>query len=225
MNVELYNLIMTNGPGTLLLIVTLFCGKNLIEYFFKESIELKKSELAQNLDNHKKQLSGESKFFQHELDTRLSEFNIRYFKLHNDRGEIIEKLYAKLVKLNTSMEILTHPMKTHSNTQDFEEYENELIINAEESYNSLNDFYQIKKIFFQEDTTKVIDKILDVFKTAYFNYNDYGFYVKGTAVEDGEIIESRKKMKDAYLSVKNEIPKVKKNLEDEFRELLGVEKT
>lgn len=219
---ELYNLLTTAGPSVIFLFAILFFGKNLIEYFFKESIELKKSELLQNIENHKKELNAESKLFQNELDTRLNLFNIKYSKLHNDRGEIIKKLYAKLVKLNSSMEILVTPLKSIDDTKTFDEHEKVLITNAAESYSSFFEFYQINKIFFQEDIAKVIDEILDVFKKAYFNYNDYGFFLKVKHIDDSEIIKSRRKMRDAYSSVKNDIPKVKKKLEDEFRELLGV---
>jgi hypothetical protein len=222
MNIDLYNLFLTDGIRVLFILAFLFFGKNLIEYFFKQTIELKKSELTQNLENHKTLIDQENLIFKHKLDTNLNESNIQYSKLHADRGEIIKKFYAKLVKLNSSMEVLTHPMKTHSIIQSFDEYETDLRKRASKSYNSLNDFYQKNKIFFQPDTTKVIDKILNVFKTAYIDYNDYSEMVKGRIVEDGEIIKSRKKMKDAYISVKNEIPEVKKKLEDEFRELLGV---
>jgi len=156
-----------------------------------------------------------------EFKSTLSVLQSKQTSLHNKRLEIIEELYSKLVELNNSMAILTNPLK--QTNKDFEEYEKELTENASSSYNSFNSFYQKNKIYFNENTNKIIDEILNGFHTAFWDYNQFNFY-KNTGVTDREeIIKSRKKMMDSYKSVKDEIPKVRKKLEEEFRKLLSVE--
>ena len=39
---KLINILLSSGPPALLVLVGLVWGKNLIEYFFKETIEIKK---------------------------------------------------------------------------------------------------------------------------------------------------------------------------------------
>ena len=110
---EIYHLIEVNGPGVLIILAILLFGKKLIEYFFDQTIELKKTELNQKLEEYKLSLEQESKEFQHELDTKLQEFNIQFSKLHNDRAIVVKDLYLKMVELQSSMEDFTrgiHPV-------------------------------------------------------------------------------------------------------------------
>ena len=100
---DIYDLLMTNGPGVLIIFAILLFGKKAIEYFFDETIELKKAELNQNFQNYKKELELENRNFQHELDTKLNEFNIQFSKLHVDRAEVIKELYHKLIELQSAM--------------------------------------------------------------------------------------------------------------------------
>mgnify|MGYP003419320231 FL=1 len=91
--VDIYSLIQTNGPNAFFLLAVLVFSKKLIVYFFDETIELKKAELNQDLENHKKELEQQNKDFQHSLDLKLNEFNIRFSKLHQDRAEVIKEMY------------------------------------------------------------------------------------------------------------------------------------
>lgn len=158
-----------------------------------------------------------------EFKSTLSIIQTKQTSLHQKRLEIIENLYAKLVELNNSMAILTHPMKQISNRQNFKENEKGLTEKASSSYNAFNDFYQKNKIYFNENTNDIIDEILNGFHQAFWDCNQFNFYQE-TGIQDTEhIIEARKKMRESYISVKDEIPKVRKKLEDEFRNMLNVE--
>jgi hypothetical protein len=95
--------------------------------------------------------------------------------------------------------------------------------NASSSYKSFNSFYQKNKIYFKENTNEIIDEILSGFNTAFWDYNELNFYKQSGITNQDEIKESRNKMRNSYISVKDEIPKVRKKLEDEFRKLLAVE--
>tara|TARA_B100000787_G_scaffold72483_1_gene53326 strand:+ start:253 stop:828 length:576 start_codon:yes stop_codon:yes gene_type:complete len=156
-----------------------------------------------------------------EFKSTLALLQSKQTSLHNKRLEIIEELYNKLVELNSAMAILTSPLKQTSG--DFKEYEKKLTENASTSYNSFNSFYQKNKIYFKENTNEIIDEILNSFHTAFWDYNQFNFYKEAGVTNTDDIIKSREKMRDSYTSVKDEIPKVRKKLEDEFRKLLGVE--
>lgn len=155
-----------------------------------------------------------------EYKNTLSIIQSKQTSLHNKRSKIVEELYSKLVDLNNSMFILTNPVK--QTEKDFKEYEAELTENASKSYNSLNIFFQKNRIYFNEKTCAIMDEILNEFHQAYWDYHEHKFY-EGTGVTDREtIVDARKKMMDSYKAVKDEIPKIRKNLEEDFRSLLEV---
>ncbi len=156
-----------------------------------------------------------------EFKSTLSIIQSKQTSLHNKRLKIIEELYEKLVNLNSSMAILTSPLK--QTTKDFKEYEKELIEKASLSYNEFNAFYQKNKIYFNENINQIIDEILGGFHKAFWDYQQFNFYKETGVTEKEHIIDARQKMTDAYKSVQNEIPKVRKKLEDDFRKLLNVD--
>ena len=90
------------------------------------------------------------------------------------------------------MAILTNPLKQTSREKSFEDYEKELTNNASISYNDFNDFYQKNKIYFNENTNKIIDEIQDKFQQAFWDYNQYNFY-KAHGVDEKEYIIEREK--------------------------------
>lgn len=156
-----------------------------------------------------------------EYKSTLSIIQSKQTSLHTERLKIVEELYEKLVDLNSSMFVLTNPVK--QSEKNFKEYEAELTENASKSYNALNTFFQKKRIYFNEKTCAIMDEMLNAFHQAYWDYHEHKFY-EGTGVTDREtIVEARKKMMDSYKSVKDEIPKIRKNLEEDFRRLLDVE--
>lgn len=156
-----------------------------------------------------------------EFKSTLSVIQSKQTSLHNKRLKIIEELYEKLVDLNSTMAVLTSPLK--QTTKDFKEYEKELTEKASSSFNDFNSFYQKNKIYFNENTNQIIDEILNGFHKAFWDYHQFNFYKDTGVTEREHIIEARQKMTDAYKSVQNEIPKVRKKLEDEFRKLLNVD--
>ena len=156
-----------------------------------------------------------------EFKSTLSVLQSKQTSLHNKRLEIIEELYSKLWELNNSMSILTNPLKQAN--KNFEEYEKNLIENASSSFNSFNIFYLKNKIYFKENTNQIIDDILKGFQSAFWDYNEFNFYKEAGVTDRDQLVKSRQKMIDSYKSVKDEIPKAQKKLEDEFRKLLSVE--
>lgn len=84
--------LISSGVPAIVIIAGLYFGKNLIEHFFNETIELKKKELEQ-----------ENKNFQHQLDAKLQEFNVKFSSLHTERAQVIKELYQKMLKLQSSL--------------------------------------------------------------------------------------------------------------------------
>jgi hypothetical protein len=213
----------------LLLIVIGFYGKKLFEYFFSESIELKKAELNQELEIHKFNLKSESdkhklivdkemEVFKGSLSKMAFEHQTKYQQLHTDRAETIKKLFVLLNDLETKMESLMRPFQ-HSNEKPYEEKYKE----SSESANTFVTFYQTNEILFSKTTCELFEKINSSFLTA---WKDFTFSrQQSSRVSSEEFKETIDKEFNAYYEIlKKEIPKLKSKLKDEFRKLLGVEK-
>jgi hypothetical protein len=213
----------------LLLIVIGFFGKKLFEYFFSKSIELKKSELNQELEIHKFNLKSESdkhkliidkdmEIFKGNLSKMAFEHQTKYQQLHADRVETIKKLFVLLNDLETKMESLMRPLQ-HFGEKPYEEKYKE----SSESANTFVTFYETNEILFSTTTCELFEKINSNFLTAWKDFTFSKQY--SSRISPEKFKETIDKELNAYSkTLKMEIPKLKNELKDEFRELLGVEK-
>ncbi|HBS85467.1 MAG: hypothetical protein A2W91_16805 [Bacteroidetes bacterium GWF2_38_335] len=209
----------TAGIPVFLIIVVGFFGKKLIEYFFHETIEIKKKQLE--YENNKLQLEIDKKLesYKKELDLIKMGFQIQYSKLHEKRSEVIENLYKKLVNLHNLVLEQMAPIKLV--IENLEKENLERAKNLDYSYNDFFKYYQETKIYFKPETCIILDKIRLLYFNNIWDYNEYYFLKKGNTPES-IIQEYREKSKKASDFVRTEVPKVIEQLEFEFRQLLGV---
>ena len=157
-----------------------------------------------------------------EYRNTLSLLQSKETTLHAKRLQIIESLYAKLVDLEFSMLTLTSPVK-FSPLGEYDKYEATLVSTANETFQSFHIFFEKNKIYFSETTCQLLHEIRDAFYKALVNYNQHKLY-KEIEVDDKELIkEAYKNLINSYNSVKDEIPKLRKELESEFRKILIVQ--
>lgn len=221
----------TTGPQIILVIILGFSGKKIIEYFFAETVEIKKIELEQNLENHKQNIEQENRNLQLDLDKNLEtykhrmeilrlEFQVQFAGLHAKRSEIIVELYKKLAELNSSMLNMTARM--HGVIDDAEKEEQERITKANKAFMEFNSYYIPNRIFFSEELVDKLDKVNSFVWDKVWDFS----YIK-TQLKDKEIDRDNWKvfstqLKDLSIEVHNKIPTALKDLENEFRKLLGV---
>ena len=218
--VELVELIKYSGPSVLLIGVGLVWGKNLIEYFFKESIELKKFELNHDFEKFKSDIDQQNRNFQHSLDTRLNEFNIKYSKLHEERAEVIKELYVRLIELQTAM--LDYTRRGQS-VRDGEEIKDARLQRVNKALFDYNSFYIPRKIFFSSEITNKLNNLAQEYWDKGW---DYSFII--TQLKNGNYPadihkEYYEKIKTINTTVQNDFSKLIEELENEFRKLLGVD--
>ncbi len=231
---EWINILKTLGFTTagqiLLLIVIGFWGKKMIEYFFGESIELKKKELEQGLQLHKQRLEQENNILKLDIDKNLEayrnkleilklEYQVQFSKLHEKRSEVIESVYQKLVRLNIAMLNLTAFVKPI--IQNAEKEEQERLIEANEAFFDFQKYYSETKIYFQPDTCSILDRLKKYFWDSAWDYTEIS-RMKSFGAAGPDLKESYKKASEAGKFVREEIPKVLELLENDFRRLLGV---
>lgn len=214
---ELLEYIKYSGPSTLLLLVGLVWGKSLIKYFFDETIELKKNELNLDFEKYKSEIEQQNKNFQHSLDTRLNEFNIRFSELHQERAKIIKELYYKLIELHSAMYDFTR--RAHLIYEDAEKESKQRIDRFNKAWHDFNGFFLPNKIFFSKT---LADKI----NTLSMTYRNTGIdfaYSKEDLKEREFYKESFEKIKKISNEVETSFGELIEDIGDEFRRILGVE--
>lgn len=213
----------------LLLIVIGFFGKKLFEYFFSEFLELKKTELNQELENHKQKLDSETNIHKLALEKDLEKFKgelhklsfehqTKYLQLHTDRAETIKKLFGLLYDLESKMESLMRPFQAAG-----EKPINAKFQEAADAANEFVRFYKSNEILFNSKTCELFEKINNSFLNAWTNFR-MSRELGQTESPDlsQQLIE--KEMDAYYKTLLTKIPELKEELKDDFRNLLGVEK-
>ena len=218
---DLLQLIITTGPSTLLIIVGLVWGKKIIDYYYASTIELRKTKLNQDFESFKKELEIENKKLQNQLDTKLSDFNIRFSKLHQERAEVIKTVYLKLIELQSAMFSFTRTIQPI-----IEDAETEREQRLERINRALQDFinyYFPNRLFFSPELAKKIEHL----KNEYYEKGwDFAFFDKQfheAKLQHNTFLEYHEKSKEISKSVKDEFPKLIEEVENEFRKILGVE--
>ena len=218
---KLIELLISSGPPALIVFVSIVWGKNLIEYFFKETIEIKKNELVQNLENYKKEIEQENKNFQHQLDAKLQEFNIKFSSLHSERAKVIKELYTKLIELQSSM--FTYTRRAHIVIDDGKKEKQDRIDRVNLALKEFSNYYFPNKIFFNSSLTLKIDALInDYYKTGW-DFTDVVYYMENKFdLEREEIKSNFEKMNELSSKVEKDFPILIEELSEEFKEILGV---
>lgn len=217
---ELLKLLLYSGPSVLILLILIFFGKNAIEYLFAETVEIKKKELAQNLEVHKSILEKENKNFQHSLDTKLNEFNVRFSKLHEERAIVIKELYERLVKLHSATVALTRQIQPIFDDAETEEKQRLLSVNS--TLNEFQKYYLVNKIYFDKELADRLDKISNEYWKKNWDYaTNMRMLREGQHTSEfyKKMIEDSRKITEA---VDKDFTKSLEELENEFRKILGV---
>lgn len=150
-------------------------------------------------------------FIKYILDLAFKKETIIFSKLHDRRAEVIEELYSKLVDLVPKAE-------KYSMTWDRKKDKNVFI----DAALIFVDFSQKKRIFFEEITCKILDEIDS-------KYMDFLKHMKELSRENkGEFSEENNKKRDYLMDevkkiIRSRIPLLKKELEREFRKMLGIQ--
>jgi uncharacterized membrane-anchored protein YhcB (DUF1043 family) len=207
---KLIESLISSGVPAIVIIAGLYFGKNLIEHFFNETIELKKKELEQ-----------ENKNFQHQLDAKLQEFNIKFSNLHSERAEVIKNLYMKLIELQSSM--FTYTRRAHIIIDDGKKEKQERTDRVNLALKEFSNYYFPNKIFFNSSITLKIDSLINDYYKIGWDFTDVLYYIENKFDLEREDIKSNfEKMKELSIKVEKDFPILIDELAEEFKEILGV---
>jgi hypothetical protein len=205
----LIQLITSAAVSTALAAALLWLSRLWISERLKSAI---KSEYDQKLETHKAQLKAQSDIEIERLRSQLSiaatEHEVRFFRLHEKRGEVIAETYKLLQDLHQRLANYVSIIE-FSNDPPREERRG----NAVSSHKLFIDFYAKNTIFLPKTTAKMLDSINSQCVDA---FNEFALN-----------IDKQEEAKDStqwlriFQRVKGEIRIAMDQLEDEFRRLLG----
>ncbi len=217
-------------PSVALVIVAFgFIAKRFFEFLISKRIEVKKSELEQEVESFKQQLQQENDKHKLELDKNLEEYRshleilrlqnqIMFSQLHEKRGEVLESLYKKLITFDSLLYQLTIPLKVG---KDYEKEQEERRISTSEAFDDFNKYYNENRIYFGKITCDLLDKLRGDFKKHLNDYTEKDF-LKSLGAERDELVQAFKKAALVWEKVQHDIPPALRSLEDDFRRILGV---
>lgn len=182
-------------------------GTTVIGWVAKDTIN---KYFEKELSKYQEEIDKELKRHQAELDKEKHQFS----QLHNERAKITAELYSKFVEFEEDMRSLTSPMEYPDDPS-----KDEQLKTAAESGNEFINFYMKNKIYFPSEICETIEELNEEMQSI---YNKFGIYRPfearpGDPHDTGEWHDAWKSVTD------DEIPELKEELEDHFRDLLGVD--
>lgn len=191
-----------------------YLTKRIIEQLLNKDLEKFKTNLVSQNQIAKVKFDKEMESYKSELNLISSRQSLLYSK----RSEIIIELYQKLVELHNSMLDMTARIRmvTGKNQETIQKEEFDRINKTGDLGNGFFKFYQINKIYFTTDICKLIEIIQNKLKESHSDYSFKNIWgLPHSEMTHEKAIRANEKVKD-------EIPKLMENLENEFRKSIGV---
>jgi uncharacterized membrane-anchored protein YhcB (DUF1043 family) len=162
------------------------------------------------LNKYQAEIDKELSRYQAELDKEKLQFS----QLHNKRAKITAELYEKFVIFEEDMRSLTDPIE-HEDSPPKDEKRRK----AAESGNEFRNFYMKNKIYFPSEMCETIEDVDEEMHSIYTEFGILKPYQSrpGDPQDPNQWLDSWKRLTE------EDIPELKEELENHFRELLGVE--
>lgn len=152
-----------------------------------------------------------------QYQTELEKEKIRFDDLHTKRGEVVGELYTKMVDFEEDMRSLVKPFQGAGEIP-----QDDKIKQAADSGEAFRSFYNRNRVYLPPDVCDTSEELLDEFKDVFDDFAIYRVHEQGTSAFDpSERMEVW--VEDWEKIDEDSIPELKQELEDHFRELLGVE--
>ncbi len=141
------------------------------------------------------------------LQIATSEHSVRYEHIYNKRAEIIAELYSLIVDTEMTFNRYISPWQIGEIDPIAQRQA------AGDAGNAMQDFYQHKRIFFEESLAIQIDKLMDTFRETWHKFH---------ASHRNKDYTDTKLWNEAWNNLQVPIRTNKKKLEEEFRSILGI---
>jgi hypothetical protein len=174
--------------------------------------------LSKDLENFKLILQKESQQELMRLQSSLQliqlEHQVRFTKLHENRAGIIAEIYSMLVKLHRTASIFVRMYQSLDDTKNKE--------NIKQLWGSLDiftEYFEKHRIYFNQNTCSEIDYLINALSKA---VSTLVFFIQEAGAIEVTTSQVYAEWDKAMTIMEGDVPKIKKSLEESFRELLGV---
>jgi hypothetical protein len=199
--------------STILVSLLIWLTKSWLATWIRNAI---KYEYDQKLESHRAQLKAESDVMLERLRADLSiaaaERQIIFNRLHERRAKVIAKTYAQLKQLYIALSEYVKIFEPAGGPPKEDRRKN--VANAHKDF---FDYFSKKQIFLPES---VVDKIDNINRKSISTFYDFYYSVD---MDDGRQPDSIIKWNKIFAEVRDQIPITLKELESDFRKLLGDE--
>ncbi|HET7323959.1 MAG TPA: hypothetical protein VFJ06_06485 [Halococcus sp.] len=160
-------------------------------------------------------------YFEKELrsfQSQLDREGIVFSDLHTSRAEVIIEFYSRLTEFDEDMKSLVDPVLSRGELS-----REEKIKQAGESGEKLRRYYRKHKIYFPPEICETMDGLLSQYRDTFHEFSIKQIHDSEASLYD-EGKRTTKWLEDWKSLTENEVPEMRVELEDHFRELLGVRK-
>lgn len=174
--------------------------------------------LTRDITEHRSHLEKESAIeierLRADLKTVALEHEIRFSKLHEKRGEIIEGLHKKLLRAQAAVTFYLSPLGYSTDPPDAERQKQ-----AELAANDFYTYYRENKLYFDLHLCRLLEDFDAVLTEAQIDSDAH------TDNEETSSGERRSSQYAAWKNMKAKIPPILREIEQEFGTLLGISPT
>src|SRR5215475_4380656 len=151
-------------------------------------IEGYKTDLSKKLETHRSQLQAD-------LQTRFYEFRTRYSWLHQREAKAIEKLYALLARVETDLQIWVSSFQELRNQTEDEQYRA-----AEDHFQEMINFFDEKRIYFDEETSESFFEMVRATRVLYDHYTSVQWGSGSTSEQAGWLKQRAAQLKEQNIN-------------------------
>ena len=171
--------------------------------------------LTKDIENYKEKIKNSLKIIEIEHETRFN-------TLHLKRAELIAELYSKIRSVQLTSFSLFDGYILENHELEFPQKEKKKLVEFKKAFRELNELYVKNRIFFREQTCLKIDEMINIISDPVKKIAEFESIPDGIKEDMDEVEE---KYDTIIKTIENYNPKEALTaLEEEFRELLGVDK-
>ncbi len=194
-------IIKTVGTNAIFLAILGFVAKSIFNQFLSRDIENHKTKLQATHDIELEKL-------RFDLSKLASEHQIVFSKLHETRAEVIAKLYELLVEAEATYAGLASDYALTKKA----DISKDVFKDADQKWFELGYYFSRKKIYFDDVFCRRMSELLSAYISGGLLY---------LSLENDP--KEKNASKDFLEKARNEIPKIKQDMERDFRHFLGIQ--
>lgn len=165
-------------------------------------------------------VSGRVESYKRTLERIAMEHSVRFERLHSERAEVIKDFYVQLAHLD---EVLASTLAPFQAVADVPLDEKVGLLSKH--FNETREYFVPRRVFFDEATCQLVDKVLDLARGYFFDITAYEVNPLHPLYKfDRNLLTERHQFwEKARTSHETDFTPLKRSLEKQFRTLLGID--